>query len=84
MTTFYRLGLILIYMTLCGIGVVLGYYWGIGGSILGVAIGAAIGTVIAMNLNTPEKMENAFYSIVVLLLAALTIYLIVTFWGVHL
>jgi hypothetical protein len=29
-------------------------------------------------------MENAFYSIVVLLLAALTIYLIVTFWGVHL
>ncbi|MFT6931757.1 MAG: hypothetical protein ACJAXT_000449 [Paracoccaceae bacterium] len=82
MTTFYRLGLILIYMTLCGIGGVLGYYWGIGGSILGVAIGAAIGTVIAINLNTPEKMENAFYSIVVLLLAALTIYLIVRFWGV--
>jgi uncharacterized membrane protein YfcA len=49
---------------------------------LGVAIGAAIGTVIAINLNTPEKMENAFYSIVVLLLAALTIYLIVRFWGV--
>ena len=82
MTTFYRLGLILIYMTLCGIGVVLGYYWGIGGSILGVAIGAAIGTVIAINLNTPEKLENAFYSIVMLLLAALTIYLIVRFWGV--
>ncbi len=84
MTGVYRVGLTFIYLACCAAGMILGYTWGIGGSILGVVLGGMVASVVALMLNTPERMEMAFYSILVVALIAGTIYLIVAFWGVRL
>ncbi|MBF9049328.1 hypothetical protein GTA62_02175 [Roseobacter sp. HKCCD9010] len=84
MASVYRVGLTLIFLCCCVAGMILGYTWGIGGSILGVVLGAMLASVIALMLNTPERMETAFYSILTLIFIATTIYLIITFWGVRL
>ena len=84
MVRFYWYGLTVIYLTCCVIGMVLGYTWGIGGSILGVVIGAMVAAGVAMVLNTPERMENAFYAVLSIAFVVLVVWLIVTFWGVRL
>lgn len=83
MVRIYRFGLAFIYLTCCTIGLVLGYTWGIGGSILGVVLGGVAASVVALMLNTPERMEMAFYSILAVALLTGTVYLIIAFWGVR-
>ena len=62
---------------------ILGYNWGIGGSILGVVVGAMLASGVAIALNTPERMEAAVYAILSVVLIVGLIWLIVTFWGVR-
>jgi len=83
MTRVYWYGLAIIYMALCGTGLILGYHWGIGGSILGAILGAMAASMVAMVLNTPERMEVALYIILSIIAVSGLIYLIVTFWGVR-
>jgi len=84
MINIYRFGLTFIYVAFCGTGLVLGYSWGVGGSILGFALGAMIASMVSVLVNTPERMEAAFYSILAILFVSFLIYLIVSFWGVRL
>lgn len=84
MVRLYRYGLTIIYLTACVAGMILGYNWGIGGSILGVVLGAMVAAGVAMALNTPERMETAFYSVMSVVVVGGVIYLIVAFWGVRL
>lgn len=83
MTQIYRFGLAFIYLACCGAGMVLGYTWGIGGSILGIVLGAMVASMLALLVNTPERMEAAFYSILAIVFVVLVVYLIVAFWGVR-
>jgi hypothetical protein len=83
MVRLYWYGLAIIYMATCGAGMILGYTWGIGGSILGVVLGAMAASGIALALNTPERMEAAIYGIVSVALIVGLVWLIVTFWGVR-
>ncbi len=83
MARLYWYGLAIIYLT-CGVtGMILGYTWGIGGSILGVLLGGMVASFVALALNTPERMEAAFYAIVSVIAVIALVYLIVTFWGVR-
>lgn len=83
MVRLYWYGLAIIYMAACGAGMILGYTWGIGGSILGVVLGAMAASGIALALNTPERMEAAIYGIVSVAFIVGLVWLIVTFWGVR-
>ncbi len=64
MARLYWYGLAIIYVSCCGAGMIMGYTWGIGGSILGVLLGGMLASFVALVLNTPERMEAAFYTIV--------------------
>lgn len=83
MVRLYWYGLAVIYMTCCATGMILGYTWGIGGSILGIVLGAMVASGVAMALNSPERMEAALYGIVSLAVIMGVVWLIVTFWGVR-
>jgi hypothetical protein len=83
MARIYWYGLAVIYAACCVTGMILGYTWGIGGSILGMLMGAMVASVIALALNSPERMEAAIYTILSVVAVAALIYLIVTFWGVR-
>ena len=84
MVRFYWYGLTFIYLTCCVAGVILGYTWGIGGSILGVVLGGMAAAGISLFLNTPERMENAFYAVLSVTFIVVVSWLIITFWGVRL
>ena len=84
MARLYWYGLTLIYLTCASVGLLLSYStWGIGGALLGIILGAMAAAGVALILNTPEKMENAVYGILSVLVAFGIVYLIVTFWGVR-
>ena len=83
LTGFYRAWMTVVFLVLIGLGLWLGYTWGIGGSILGAVIGALLSGMVMMLLNTPEKLEGAIYSTLGLALVGLVIYLIIAFWGVR-
>lgn len=83
MERLYWYGLASIYMACCVVGMILGYHWGIGGSILGVVVGAMMASGVAIALNTPERMEAAVYAILSVVLIVGLVWLIVTFWGVR-
>jgi hypothetical protein len=83
MARLYWYGLAVIFLACCSTGMIMGYAWGIGGSILGVVLGAMAASGIAMALNTPEKMEAAVYSVLGVGFTVLLVYLIVAFWGVR-
>lgn len=84
MVRWYWYGLASIYLVCCVAGMILGYHWGIGGSILGIVLGAMIAAGAAIVLNTPERMEAAIYAILSVVLIVGLVWLIVTFWGVRL
>ena len=84
MVRLYWYGLAIIYLACCTFGMILGYTWGIGGSILGVVLGAMVASGVAMALNTPERMEAAIYAILSVVFIVGLIWLIVAFWGVRL
>jgi hypothetical protein len=84
MVRLYWYGLAIIYLSACVTGMILGYTWGIGGSILGIVLGAMVASGIAMALNTPERMEAAVYAILSVVFITGLVWLIVTFWGVRL
>ena len=84
MVRLYWYGLAVIYLAACGTGMVLGYTWGIGGSILGIVLGAMVAAGVAMALNTPERMEAALYAILSVVVLTGLVWLIVAFWGVRL
>ena len=84
MVRFYRYGLTFIYLSCCTLGMILGYTWGIGGSILGIVLGAMAAAGVSLVLNTPERMETAFYAILSVAVVIGLIWLIVAFWGVRL
>ncbi len=84
MVQVYRYGLALIYLIFCVSGLIIGYRWGIGGSILGALLGAVAASGVAIVLNTPERMESALYGILACAVSLTLIYLIVAFWGVRL
>ena len=79
----YRYGLATIYLACCAAGMILGYNWGIGGSILGLVLGAMVASGVAITLNTPERMEAALYAILSVVFLVGLVWLIVTFWGVR-
>jgi len=81
---FYRLWMVSVFLVMIGLGVWLGYTWGIGGSILGSVIGMLVAGVVMMVLNTPEKLERAIYTTLGIGFVGLLIYLIIAFWGVRL
>lgn len=81
---FYRLWMVSVFLVMIGLGVWLGYTWGIGGSILGAVIGTFAAGTVMMVLNTPEKLEAAIYTTLGIGFVALLIYLIIAFWGVRL
>ena len=83
MVRLYWYGLASIYLACCVAGMILGYNWGIGASILGVVVGAMLASGVAIALNTPERMEAAVYAILSVVLIVGLIWLIVTFWGVR-
>ena len=83
MVRLYWYGLASIYLACCVAGMILGYNWGIGGSILGVVVGAMLASGVAIALNTPERMEAAVYAILSVVLIVGLIWLIDTFWGVR-
>lgn len=84
MVRLYRYGLATIYLACCVAGMMLGYTWGIGGSILGMVLGAMLASGVAITLNTPERMEAALYAILSVVFLVGLVWLIVTFWGVRL
>lgn len=84
MVRLYRYGLATIYLACCMTGMVFGYTWGIGGSILGMVVGAMLASGVAIMLNTPERMEAALYAILSVVFIVGLVWLIVTFWGVRL
>lgn len=85
MARLYWYGLTFIYLTCSLVGLAFGYAtWGIGGGILGAVLGAMAAAAVALVLNTPERMENAVYGILSVIVACGIVYLIVTFWGVRL
>jgi len=84
MVGFYRLWMISVFLLMIGLGVWLGYTWGIGGSILGAVIGTLVAGTVMMVLNTPEKLEAAIYTTLGIGFVVLLIYLIIAFWGVRL
>ena len=81
---FYRLWMISVFLVMIGIGLWLGYTWGIGGSILGAVIGTLAAGMVMLVLNTPEKLEAAIYTTLGIGFVGLIIYLIIAFWGVRL
>ena len=83
MARLYWYGLAIIYVSCCGAGMILGSTWGIGGSILGILLGGMLASFVALTLNTPERMEAAFYTILSVIAVVVLVYLIVTFWGVR-
>lgn len=83
MTRVYWYGMAIIYLACCGTGMILGYHWGIGGSILGMVLGGMVASMVAMVLNTPERMETALYVLLSIMAVTGLIYLIVTLWGVR-
>lgn len=83
MVRLYWYGLAVIYLAFCVTGMILGYTWGIGGSILGVVIGAMLATGVAMAVNTPARMEAALYGVLSIAVIAGTVWMIVIFWGVR-
>jgi len=83
LTGFYRMWMITVFIVMIGLGVWLGYTWGIGGSILGAVLGVFIAGMIMMVLNTPEKLEAAIYTTLGIGFVGMLIYLIIAFWGVR-
>lgn len=83
MVRLYWYSLAAIYLAALAVGLVLGYTWGIGGSILGMVLGGMVASGIAVVLNTPERMEAAIYAVLAMLFFVLLVWLIVTFWGVR-
>ena len=83
LTGFYRMWMITVFIVMIGLGVWLGYTWGIGGSILGAVLGVVIAGMIMMVLNTPEKLEAAIYTTLGIGFVGMLIYLIIAFWGVR-
>lgn len=83
MARLYWYGLTLIYLICASTGLVMGYTWGIGGSILGVVVGGIVASGVAVVLNTPERMESAMYGILSIVFIIGLVWLIVTFWGVR-
>lgn len=83
MVHLYWYGLAVIYLACCAFGMIMGYTWGIGGSILGIVLGAMAAAGVATALNTPERMEAAVYGIVSAVVITGLVWLIVTFWGVR-
>lgn len=83
MVRLYWYGLAVIYLACCLAGMVLGYTWGVGGSILGVVLGAMAASGVAMALNTPERMEATVYGILSTVFIIGLVWLIVTLWGVR-
>ncbi|AHM02639.1 hypothetical protein roselon_00182 [Roseibacterium elongatum DSM 19469] len=84
MVRFYWYGLTFIYLSCCITGMVLGYHWGVGGSILGIVMGAMVAAAVALVLNSPERMEAAIYGVLSIAVVIALVWLIVTFWGVRL
>jgi len=84
LTGFYRLWMITVFMVMIGMGVWLGYTWGIGGSILGAVLGIFLAGMVMMVLNTPEKLEAAIYTTLGIGFVGMLIYMIIAFWGVRL
>jgi len=72
-----------VFLVMIGLGVWLGYTWGIGGSILGAVVGILVAGTVMMVLNTPEKLETAIYTTLGIGFVGLLIYLIISFWGVR-
>lgn len=83
MVRLYWYGLAVIYLGCCAFGMIMGYRWGIGGSILGIVLGGMAASGVAMALNTPERMEAAVYGIMSAVFITGLVWLIVTFWGVR-
>lgn len=83
MVRLYWYGVAIIYTAFCATGMILGYTWGIGGSILGVVIGAMLASGITMAVNTPARMEAALYGVLSIAVIAGTVWLIVILWGVR-
>lgn len=83
MVRLYRYGLATIYLACCVAAMIVGYRWGIGGSILGLVFGAMLASGVAITLNTPERMEAALYAILSVVFIVGLVWLIVTFWGVR-
>lgn len=83
LTGFYRIWMITVFIVMIGIGVWLGYTWGIGGSILGAVLGVFLAGMVMMVLNTPEKLEAAIYTTLGVGFVGMLIYLIIAFWGVR-
>lgn len=83
MARVYFYGMAIIYIACCGTGLILGYQWGIGGSILGMVVGAMAASMIALVINTPERMEAALYILLSVIAVSGLVFLIVTFWGVR-
>lgn len=84
LTGFYRVWMTTVFLVLIGLGVWLGYTWGIGGAILGAVIGTLLAGTVMLVLNTPEKLEGAIYSTLGIGFVGLVIYLIIAYWGVRL
>ena len=84
MVRLYWYGLAIIYIACCAVGMIFGYRWGIGGSILGVVLGAMTASGVALAINTPEKMEAAVYAILAAVFITGLVWVIVAFWGVRL
>ena len=83
MTRLYWYSLAIIFLSCCGAGLIIGYAFGIGGSILGCVLGAMVASGVAMALNTPQKMEAAVYSVLGVGTVVVLIYLIISLWGVR-
>jgi len=83
LTGFYRAWMTVVFLALMGAGLWIGYTWGIGGSILGAAIGLVLAGMVMMVLNTPEKLEGAIYTTLGIAFVGAVIYAIIAFWGVR-
>ncbi len=83
MVRLYWYGLAIIYIACCAVGMILGYRWGIGGSILGIVTGAMAASGVALAINTPEKMEAAVYAILAAVVITGLVWMIVAFWDVR-
>lgn len=77
MLRMYWYGLTAIYVAFCVVGLIAGSGFGAGAALLGVGAGALLASGVATLLNTPERMENAFFSILSVSFIAALVWLLV-------
>ncbi len=82
--SFYKAWMTLVFLGFAGLGIYLGYTFGVGGSILGAVLGMMMGGIVMLLLNTPEKLEGAIYMTLGVAFVVGLIYMIIAFWGVRL